>query len=179
MATIGVGQCLGALVACGACFAGAAWADTLSFDELRGGGRDFFAQVEVQGYRLASDAGSDDALGIWSQSTPYQADPEGAALFVNRSGSSVTLQRLDASPFDFHGLDVTDLLNTGAALALEFGVTYMDGRTETEVVVLPAGEGLRTVHFARSSVRSLSWRSASQNEGWLQFDNVVASVTEP
>jgi hypothetical protein len=154
-------------------------ANTINFDSLASNGPAFYEVIEDEGFQISGPPGDAQALGVWPESHPYQADTQGVAVYVNRARAVVTLSRPDGRAFDIHSIDVTDLLNTGEPLTLDFTFVYLDGHSEAEEVSLAAEPGLKTLLLERQALRQVSWRAVQPVEGWSQFDNLVATLTGP
>jgi hypothetical protein len=153
-------------------------ASTVDFDALADTSSAFYEHLEVQGYTFTNSTGSSDALGTWPVHHSYQADPDFSAIFVNKAYSTTTARRIDGKPFNFHRIDLTDLLNEGLPLTMAFTFRFLDGHSEEEQVTLLPQVGLKAFEAERSGLLSVSWRTVAGANGWSQFDNFSASASD-
>jgi hypothetical protein len=158
------------------CVALPAHAITVDFNELTSTEQQLFGQVVSGGFVFTNNEGASDALGVWARDQPYQADPDEAAIFVNRAYTSTTATQVDGLPFDFQAIDLTDLYNMGDTITVEFTFQYASGGASVETVTLAGAQGLRTCTFNKVGLVSVSWRTVAGANGWSQFDNFVASI---
>jgi hypothetical protein len=155
-----------------------ACATTVDFDALADSSPGFYERLDVQGYTFTNSASCNDALGVWPTNRHYQADPEFSAVFVNKAYSVTTATRTDGKPFDFHSIDLTDLLNEGLPLTMAFTFRFVDGHAEEEQVTLLPQAGLKPFEAEHSGLLSVSWRTLTGANGWNQFDNFSASASD-
>jgi hypothetical protein len=167
---------LAALSICLTCLQ--AQAIVIDFSDLAGAEQGLFEEITASGFRFTNSDGGSEALGTWPSQNPYQADPEGTAVFVNKANSITTAERVDGRAFDFYSIDLTDLLNQGEAVDIEFTFDYADGRNKVEHINLGWERGLKTFEFNEADLRRVSWRTASSTNGWCQFDNFSASLSQ-
>ena len=141
-----------------------------------------FDQWTGQGYLLSSPCGrTGECLGVWGWDSRNQADPTGAAVFVNLAGAVTTLTTLDGSAFSFQSIALADVFNTGVPSTVAFSFQYAAGGSSTQTVTLDDQRGLQTFVFAQQNLRSVSWSTVSGDNGWGQFSaiTVASAVPEP
>lgn len=154
----------------------------ITFDELQSTqGFVFVNPVSSMGYVFSNDCGrGTDCLGVWDAASPQTMDPGAAAVFVNFSYTTTTMQQASGGSFDFHAIDLADVYNIGTSSTVQFTFHYAVGGSSTTTVTLDDAVGGQTFAFGQTGLSSVSWVTVDGDNGWGQFDNVnVSAVPEP
>jgi PEP-CTERM motif len=178
-----------ALIAAAVTLAGHAQAQTIDFDELAhrsANGYQTWSHIDADGFRFDSSMDNDHALGVWSSGSNWQADADGAAVFVNFGYSTTTMSHLGGQSFNFTSIDFGDVYNRAQAATVRFTFDYAAGGSSVNEVVLDSLRGLQTLTFNQAGLSRVSWQTIAGGGGWGQFDNVnvgmagvMAPVPEP
>jgi hypothetical protein len=182
------GNCLGA-VAAAAFFAlaGNAAASVVTFDTT------FHSAITIPAYGshydeaglsfdVFSEGGAPEEIGSFGYtgvSLPYDADPVGAAIFVNASSAKITISKLGGGTFFFNSIDLTDAYNGQAnppRATYDLAYDYVDaGGSHSGVIALDSLAGLQTFTLGLSDVTSFTMHTGNTNANLgpgVQLDNV-------
>lgn len=140
-------------------------------------------------FDVQSEGGAPEQIGSFGYqgaSLPYDADPIGAAIFVNASSSKITISKLGGGSFFFNSIDLTDA-NNGLAnrLSYDLAYSYVDGGgSHSGVFALDNLPGLQTFTVNLIGVQSFTMFTGNTNANLgpgVQLDNVRfdESVTAP
>lgn len=162
-----------------------AQAQTIDFDELAHRsliGYQTWSHIDADGFRFDNSVDNNHALGVWSSNSSWQADSDGAAVFVNYGYSTTTMSHLGGQAFNFGSIDFGDVYNRAQPATVRFTFDYAAGGSSVSDVVLDSLRGLQTLTFNQTDLARVSWQTIAGGGGWGQFDNVnvgMAAVMAP
>jgi hypothetical protein len=152
-----------------------ALADVITFDELTNNNRyNSVNPLTSGGFQFVNSGSTADSLIVWGSSNSFNADPGGATVAVNYSGTTTTVTPVGGGTFDFNSIDLADVYNYGTGGDVLF--TFLtSGGTTTQTVSLDNIIGLQTFTFNLAGLQSFSFTPVSTDGHWLQFDNLVVN----
>ncbi|MBS0361191.1 MAG: PEPxxWA-CTERM sorting domain-containing protein [Proteobacteria bacterium] len=176
--------------------AGGASAAVVTFDSFRSATTipaygSHYSEAGLSFY-VQSEGGADEEIGSFGYdgvSAPYDADPTGAAIFVNASSAKITITKTGGGTFDFDSIDLTDANNgqtPRSSYALNY--SYVDGGgSHTGVFNLDSLPGLQTFAVGLTDVTSFTMFTGNTNANLgpgvqldnVRFDSALDAVPEP
>ena len=133
-------------------------------------------------FDVFSEGGAPEQIGSFGYagvSAPYDADPTGAAIFVNASTAKITISKTGGGAFTFNSIDLTDAYNGQAnppRVTYNLAYDYVDGGgSHSAVFALDNLQGLQTFTLNLAGVLSLTIRTGDTNQNLgpgVQLDNV-------
>ena len=140
-------------------------------------------------FDVASIGGAPEQIGSFGYtgvSLPYDADPVGAAIFVNASSAKITISKVGGGSFTFNSIDLTDAYNGQTPrLSYALAYSYVDGGgTHSGSFGLDSTPGLQTFTVNLTGVTSFTMFTGDTNNNLgpgIQLDNVRfdESLTQP
>jgi hypothetical protein len=130
-------------------------------------------------FDVFAEGGAPEQIGSYGylSATLADADPAGAAIFVNASSAKITITKSGGGTFFFNSIDLTDASN-GLANRLSYDVVYdyVDaGGSHSGVFALDNAQGLQTFTVNLSDVTSFTMHTGNSNANQgpgVQLDNV-------
>jgi len=173
-------------VAIGLALAGTASASVVTFDSFRSattipafGSHYAEAGLSFDVFSIGGALEEIGSFGYSGVSAPYDADPTGAAIFVNASNAKITLSKTGGGTFDFDSIDLTDAYNGQAnppRQSYSLAYTYVDGGgSHSGAFALDNLQGLQTFTLNLAGVQSFTMFTGDTNANLgpgVQLDNV-------
>ena len=146
-------------------------------------------------FDVLSEGGAAEQIGSFGFSGPSaaaDADPVGAAIFVNASTAKITISKVGGGAFTFNSIDLTDQANGQIGrLSYDLAYDYIDGGGfHSSIFALDNHAGLQTFTLNLVGVQSFTMHTGNTNANLgpgVQLDNVrfnesttqIPGVAEP
>jgi hypothetical protein len=155
-----------------------AQAAVVDFNELtHGGGAVAVQPLTSGGFTFSTTpAPGPGTLIVWGSANPFNLDPGGAAVSVNRRSAIVNVSRVGGGIFDLVSIDLADVFNGPVGGDIQFDFTDAGG-TSSQLFSLDTFAGGQTAVFNRAGLTSFTMQGLTTRNQQLQFDNLVYNLS--